>query len=242
MLTINLAFAPDLAPLLGPAAARRPAVVRRVLPGATSVKDAVEALGIPHCEIGTVTAADGSPRRLDDPVTDGDHLTIAGVARADPGRARFLCDRHLAALARLLRTLGFDTAWDPAWGPAELARRGLHEDRILLSGSRALLKRRLLGAAMLIRDDEPDAQVASVVRRYGLAGRVQPFARCPLCNGAVRPVAKAEVAARIPPKTARWLDAYFLCAGCGQLYWEGTHVAALRARLAGVLAAAGDGH
>lgn len=241
MLTISLRFAADLAALLGPADARRTGAVRRVLPAATSVKDAIEALGIPHGEIGAVVAADGSPRALDDPVADGDRLSVAGVARADPGPGRFLCDRHLAALARLLRTLGFDTAWDPAWGPAELARRGLNEDRILLSGSRALLKRRLLGAAMLIRDDDPDAQVAAVIRRFGLAGRARPFARCPLCNGGVRPVPKADVAARIPPKTARWLDEYFLCAGCGQLYWEGTHVAALRARLAGILAAAGNG-
>lgn len=241
MLTITIVFTADLADLLGPADARRAAAVRRVLPAVTSVKDAIEALGIPHGEIGAVTAADGSPRRLDDPVADGDRLAVAGVARADPGRARFLCDRHLAALARLLRTLGFDTAWNPAWGPAELARRGLHEDRILLSGSRALLKRRLLGPAMLVRDDEPDAQAAAVIRRYGLAGRARPFARCPLCNGEVGPVAKADVAARIPPRTAAWLDEYYQCAGCGQLYWEGTHVAALRARQAAILAAADGG-
>ena len=72
----------------------------------------------------------------------------------------------------------------------------------MLSGSRALLKRRLLGPAMLIRDDDPEAQAAAVVRRFGLAGRAVLFARCPRCNGRVQPVAKAAVAARIPPRTA----------------------------------------
>lgn len=239
MLTITMEFAADLADLLRPGGARRAAGVRRVLPVPTSIKDAIEALGVPHCEIGAVTAADGSPRDLDDSVADGDRLRVSGVERADPGRARFLCDGHLAALARLLRSLGFDTAWDPAWGQAEIARRGLNEDRIVLSGSRALLKRRLLGPAMLIRDDEPQAQATAVVRRYGLAGRAVLFARCPRCNGRVQPVAKAAVAARIPPKTARWLDAYHACADCGQLYWEGTHITALRARLGRILSAAG---
>ncbi len=54
--------------------------------------------------------------------------------------------------------------------------------------------------AMLIRDDEPDAQLAAVARRYGLADRALPFARCPRCNGEVAPVPKAEVADRIPPE------------------------------------------
>lgn len=235
MPTITLEFGPDLAPLLPAAADRKTGRVSRVLPGPTSVKDAVEALGVPHCEIGAVTAPDGSPRPLDAPVADGDRLLVTGVDRLPPGDARFLCDRHLGALARLLRTLGFDTAWSRRAGEAELVRRGLNEGRIVLSGSRALLKRRDLARAMLVRSDDPDAQAVAVVRRFGLAGRAAPFGRCPRCNGEVRAVPKAEVADRIPPKTARWLDDYFLCAGCSQLYWEGTHVTALRARLAGIL-------
>lgn len=239
MLTITIEFTADLASLLRPAAARRSASVRRVLPAPTTIGDAIEALGIPHGEIDRITAADGSCRTLDELTADGDRLRVAGVVRSDPGTARFLCDRHLGALARLLRALGFDTAWDQGWDQPEVARRGLNEHRIVLSGSRALLKRRLLGPAMLIRDDDPEAQAAAVVRRFGLAGRSDPFARCSRCNGPVQPVAKAAVAARIPPKTALWLDRYFVCADCDQLYWEGTHLAALRARLGRILAAAG---
>lgn len=239
MLTITIDFTADLVVLLRLGGARQAARVRRVLPGPTSIKDAIEALGVPHCEIGRVAAANGSARTLADLVADGDRLQVAGVDRAAPGRARLLCDGHLAALARLLRSLGFDTAWDPDWGQAEIARRGLNEGRIVLSGSRALLKRRLLGPAMLIRDDDPEAQATAVVRRFGLAGRADLFARCSRCNGRVQPVAKTAVAARIPPKTALWLDEYFVCADCDQLYWEGTHVTALRARLERILAAAG---
>jgi uncharacterized protein with PIN domain len=43
------------------------------------------------------------------------------------------------------------------------------------------------------------------------------------CGAEVRAVLKREVEARIPPRTARWKDDYFLCAGCGRLYWQGTH-------------------
>ncbi|MCP4571514.1 MAG: twitching motility protein PilT [bacterium] len=209
-------------------------VVRR-LPGPTSVKDAIEAAGVPHCEIGRVVDDGGGARGLEAPVADGDVLAVSPVRQADPGDARFLCDGHLGALARLLRTLGFDTAWRPQAHEAEIARRGLNEDRIVLSGHRALLKRRELVRAMLVIDDDPDRQAAAVVRRYGLASRARPFGRCPRCNGLVSEVAKADVAHRIPPRTAAWLDVYYVCADCDQLYWEGTHVTALRARLDRIL-------
>ncbi len=90
--------------------------------------------------------------------------------------------------------------------------------------------------AMLIRDDDPEAPAAAVVRRFALAEPAELFARCCLCNGRVRPVAKASVAARIPPRTALWLDEFNGCADCGQPYWEGTHVAVLRAQLERILA------
>lgn len=209
--------------------------VVRHLPGTTSVKDAIEAIGVPHCEIGSVGDTAGRLRRLDAPVRDGDVLAVAPVLAADPGDARFLCDRHLGKLARLLRTLGFDTAWHRSAGEAEVARRGLNEGRIVLSSHRALLKRRELARAMLIVDDDPDRQARAVVTRYDLAPLARPFGRCPRCNGAVAEVPKADVAARIPPRTAAWLDVYYVCADCDQLYWEGTHVTSLRARLAAIL-------
>jgi hypothetical protein len=43
------------------------------------------------------------------------------------------------------------------------------------------------------------------------------------CGGELRAVAKDEVADRIPPRTARWKDEYFVCSICDRLFWEGTH-------------------
>jgi uncharacterized protein with PIN domain len=51
------------------------------------------------------------------------------------------------------------------------------------------------------------------------------------CGGELRPVDKAAVAARIPPRTARWLDDYFVCARCNQLFWRGTHWQRIQAKL-----------
>lgn len=198
------------------------------LPAPASLKDAVASLGVPHCEIGTVG---GDLAGLDDQVRAGCRVEVGPVAPFFLDDPRFLCDGHLGRLARLLRLLGFDTLHDPGWAEAEVARRGLNEGRTVLSRSLDLLMRRALTRAMLIRADDPFLQVGEVAARFRLAGRTRMFGRCSVCNGPIAPVAKADVLARIPPKTAAWLDVYYECRGCGKLYWEGTHVGGLAARL-----------
>jgi uncharacterized protein with PIN domain len=59
-----------------------------------------------------------------------------------------------------------------------------------------------------------------VLRDLGLELRPP---RCMACGGRLEPVEKAAVVERIPPRTARWKDTYFVCGGCGRLLWEGTH-------------------
>jgi len=66
----------------------------------------------------------------------------------------------------------------------------------------------------------PGEQLRMTLRDLGLALR-EP--RCMSCGGVLLPVAKDEVRARIPPRTALWRDDYTLCAGCDHLYWRGTH-------------------
>lgn len=224
--------------------------IERRLAASTSLKDAVEAVGVPHCEIGAIEVIDpdGSRARLRPDALlrelDAERL----VVEVHPPRPtavdspRFLCDRHLGKLARRLRQLGFDTHWrgDPAGSDEELVRIHAEEGRIVLSGCRALLKRREIGRAQLVRSSEPLEQVAEVLRRWRLAGRVRWFGRCSRCNGPIDAVAKAEVADRIPPRTALWLDEYFLCRNCGQLYWEGTHVQKLTQRLREIVARCGE--
>jgi hypothetical protein len=47
--------------------------------------------------------------------------------------------------------------------------------------------------------------------------------RCMNCGGELKKVDKGAIAERIPPKTYRWRDEYFLCNSCGKLFWYGTH-------------------
>jgi uncharacterized protein with PIN domain len=53
------------------------------------------------------------------------------------------------------------------------------------------------------------------------------------CGGLLDSVEKSSVAERIPPRTARWLDAYQVCRDCDGLFWRGTHWQRIEERLPG---------
>ena len=214
----------------------QPALVVRRLTEPTSVKDLIESMGVPHCETGAVFSLVSCQKlSLDSLTVPGDVLEIRGTRPRQLASPRFLCDGHLGKLALLLRVMGFDTARDESWSESGMTRRGINESRTVLTRSRSLLKRAAMDNAMLIRSAVPDEQACEVVHRFLLAGQVRMFGRCSRCNGLLREVAKADIAPRIPPKTAKWLDTYYLCRECDQLFWEGTHVTALRQRIENIL-------
>ena len=232
MIDVVLHFQKDLVALLP----RRwsSGTVRRLLPGSASCKDVIEAVGVPHCELGRILAGTG-PDQIEiaqETLLDHHtHLEIHSVPTRYLPEPRFLCDQHLGKLARLLRIMGFDTTWDANWLEPEIARKGPRQQRVILSGNRALLKRRQLTMAQLIRSADPDLQAGEVLHRWRLRDRIQLFGRCSTCGGLLQEVAKETVAERIPPLTARWLDTYYTCRECDHLFWEGTHVPALKERI-----------
>jgi len=248
LIAVSLHLLDDLPELTGPARLRDHVVG---LSGTAAVKDTLEALGIPHTEVDLLLLG-GQPIGFGHHLADGDRVEVHPVPpAAQEGREempearlqprplawdRFVCDRHLGRLARMLRTLGFDTLYRNDWTEAQIVAAARHGDRAVLTGSRALLKRRTVERGRLIRSDFADEQTREVLQRFGLVRRVRPFARCNLCNGELRPVPKQEVEARIPPRTRAWLDEYFVCSSCDHLYWDGTHVERMRARIDAILA------
>lgn len=231
MISLTIILHEDLPALVG---GRRE--IRRRLPGAASRKDAIEALDIPHTEIGRVTA-DGRSAVVDGLAVDGERLEVWPTDPYELEDPRFLCDLHLGKLARLLRFCGFDTDWSRDGREAALALHAAHEGRVMLSRHRALLKRTTITRGLLIRADDVDSQLVEVLRRFRLSGAISRPGRCAACNGELLATAKDEVTVPIPPRTAAWLEEYWVCAGCGKLFWEGTHVGRMRGRVAAAVAA-----
>lgn len=109
----------------------------------------------------------------------------------------------------------------------------------MLTRDRGLLKHGVIDHGYLVRHTEPRAQLGEVVERFDLRGSLRPLTRCPVCNGLVSPVDKAEIADRLPPRTAQFYDEFWRCDQCGRVYWRGAHYRSLQ-NLIGRVAPSGN--
>lgn len=228
-------FHGDLVELAG--CADRPGLVVVRAPSHRTVKDAVEACGIPHTEV-DLLLADGASVGFAHRMRPGATVDVypwAGappdappsLVRPEPLPARFVADMHLHRLAQLLRLVGVDVRADAGADDPELVDAAVTEGRWVLTRDRGLLMRRRVTHGYLLRAQEPRAQLREVAARFGLAGELAPLTRCAHCNSGLAPVAKADVAHRLEPGTNAAFDEFAQCTGCGQVFWRGAHAEAL---------------
>jgi uncharacterized protein with PIN domain len=52
------------------------------------------------------------------------------------------------------------------------------------------------------------------------------------CNAPLESVDKAEIIHQLEPLTKIYYERFRRCAGCGQIYWPGSHFKKLKARIA----------
>jgi uncharacterized protein with PIN domain len=152
----------------------------------------------------------------------------------DP-RPRFLADAMLGRLARWLRTLGFDTLYNPAPDDRELVAIAAAEGRVLLTRDRHLVAHLRPERALLITEDAPLAQLRQVVDACGLSPPAAPFSRCAVCNGVLRAATPDEAATRVPQASRGLPGPVRRCPECGRVYWEGSHTRRMREALARTL-------
>jgi uncharacterized protein with PIN domain len=226
-----LHFAVALQPFLGPA--RRGGPVAVAIDRSRSVKDAIESLGVPHTEVGQLLI-DGRVAALEDLLRGGEQVEVAARGDdPDPGDAlpRFVADAHLGKLARHLRLAGFDCLWRSDWDDDALVATAVAEARVVLTRDKGVLRRRAVSRGRFVRTTDSEAQLAEVLRAFGLRARLQPFSRCRECNVPLEDVAKPEIEAALPEGVRALYSRFKRCPGCGRVYWQGTHFARLRAML-----------
>ncbi|MFE9333051.1 Mut7-C RNAse domain-containing protein [Streptomyces sp. NPDC006925] len=212
--------------------------------GAASLGHVVQSLGVPLTEVSRLRA-DGEPVPAAYRPPDGARIELFPVPRPQslpptaPMPPRFVLDVHLGALARRLRLLGVDTAYRNDAADPELVEQAAAERRILLTQDRGLLLRRALWLGAYVRGSRPDEQLTDVLDRF--APPLDPWTRCPACNGTLASVPKEEVAEQLPSGTRRTYDTFTRCTACGHLYWPGAHHPRLAARVAAARRASGGG-
>lgn len=202
--------------------------------GNPSVKDTIEALGIPHTEVDLILI-NGNSVNFTHLLHDGDRvsvypvfegLDIGSVVRLRPGPLRdprFVLDIHLGRLAAYLRMLGFDALYRNDYDDERLAEVSHGEKRVLLTKDRGLLKRSVITHGYCVRAIEPRKQIIEVLERFDLFDMVTPFSRCMQCNGHLVPVSKQEVFEQLPHETRMLYHEFSRCCDCQRIYWKGSH-------------------
>ncbi|MFJ9537729.1 Mut7-C RNAse domain-containing protein [Streptomyces sp. NPDC101225] len=219
---INVEFAPGLA-LFVPSGRRGGARPVRT-DGVSSLGHVVESAGVPLTEVGALRV-NGDEVPTSYVPRAGDVVEVRPVERPQrvPGAPlRFLLDVHLGTLARRLRLLGVDTAYESTdIGDPALATRSATERRVMLSRDRGLLHRRELWSGAYVYSTRPEDQLRDILDRF--RPELRPWTRCTACNGLLRSATKDEVADQLHGGTHRSYDVFAQCRDCGRAYWKGAH-------------------
>jgi len=235
--TIRLTFHGDLSFFLKAKASR----IERQLSEKTSIKDVIEACGVPHTEVDLILLNSEPvdfaailtqdiaidvypPSETSFPVFPEDRLQVRNIEK-------FVADGHLGKLVRDLRLLGIDVTCDPAAEDRQLVRMVGDEERALLTRDRRLLMHAAVRHGYYVRSQNPLKQTVEVLRRFDLGPNLMPFSRCLRCNALLEPAKKAEVVDQLEPLTKIYYEQFRRCRGCGQVYWSGSHFDKLRARV-----------
>ena len=207
-----------------------------------SVKDVVEAVGPPHTEVGDLSI-NGSRSDFERILRPGDVVqvhphnppvdpTSATLLQPEPlDELRFIVDVNVGKLARMLRMLGFDAAYDWRWTDGHIAAVTGREGRVVLSKDRGLLKRKEIVWGRLVRAEQPGDQIREVLRFFGIDAPKAPFSRCLRCNVLLEQVDKREILHRLEPKTKKHFQRFHICPDCGRIYWQGSHHESMRSWL-----------
>ncbi|MCT4356397.1 Mut7-C ubiquitin/RNAse domain-containing protein [Streptomyces sp. Je 1-79] len=225
---IQISFAPGLR--LFVSTERRSGRTTVATDGVSTLGHVVESLGVPLTEVGRLLV-DGSPVEVSHVPAVGDTVEVEAAERPQPvpgAPLRFLLDVHLGTLARRLRLLGVDAAYESEdIGDPALAALSAKERRVMLSRDRGLLRRRELWAGAYVYSDQPDDQLRDVLERF--APPLKPWTRCTACNGPLTDADKDSVRERLEQGTEKTYDVFARCTECERVYWRGAHHARLEA-------------
>lgn len=202
--------------------------------GITTIKNTIEAIGVPHAEIDLILV-DGESVGFDYILKGGENISvypvfesfdISPIIRLRPKSLRtikFIVDVNLGKLAQKLRLLGFDTLFKNNYYDNDIVADSVKEKRIILTRDIGLLKHSAVTHGYFIRNDDPKKQLSEIIERLHLQNHFKPFSRCSVCNSKMFLVEKSKVKDLLHSDTFEMYDEFWQCTGCKKVYWEGSH-------------------
>lgn len=192
--------------------------------GNPTIKDAMEAQGVPHPEIGKIYI-NGSQEDFNYKLQSDDNVEVfpIQITISDNKPLQFMVDSHLGKLAKDLRVLGFDCLYDVDYTAEKIISIAVQESKIVLTRNIGLLKSKQVSQGYWLRSQEPETQVKEVIKHFNLYDNIKPFTRCRVCNGLIDQVSKQSVEENLPQMTKVHFQDFYQCRECRRVYWKGSH-------------------
>ncbi|MFH1623891.1 MAG: Mut7-C RNAse domain-containing protein [Pseudomonadota bacterium] len=152
---------------------------------------------------------------------------------------KFVADRMLGKLAKILRILGFDVLYSNRIHFRELVRIARDEKRIILTRNSLIKTKEGEYTFFFINNNEPKRQLKEVID--GLDLKISPsnvFTRCLLCNHELKKIEREDVEGRVPDYVFETQRDFSLCRNCNKIFWKGTHHKNMLASFEGYLSRA----
>jgi hypothetical protein len=139
-------------------------------------------------------------------------------------RPRFLLDGMLGSLTRWLRICGYDSEYSRDLSDDELIEAARGTGRILLTRDEDLARRanREGVEAKYLAGENDVERLRDLSRALGVE-LTPESSRCPKCNHELAKVEKEEVKGKVPEGTFEAFEEFWLCRGCGSVFWRGSH-------------------
>ena len=202
--------------------------------GTPSVKNAIQALNIPHTEVDLILV-NGTPVNFLYQLQPEDRVSVYPVFESldisginllrnnTLRKTKFIVDANLGKLARYIRMLGFDALYDNHYPDQEVIRISCEEKRIILTRDMGILKNNAVTRGYYLRSQDPRKQLQEVTQRFDLMSNIKPFSRCMECNGELGRVEKHMILEHLDKETREIFEEFYRCASCSKIYWKGSH-------------------
>jgi uncharacterized protein len=156
---------------------------------------------------------------------------------------RFSLDSSLGRLARWLRLLGHDAAWERGDDLKAAMARARSEGRYLLTRSGGIRGQGLIlppSGGKVIRSDRPFAQLVELAQRLPVFSGAQLFSRCADCNEKLVDADPEWARGRVPEFVAQTQTVFQTCPRCQRVFWTATHTTSILRQLREVAALTGQ--
>ena len=144
---------------------------------------------------------------------------------------KFILDRELFPLTKVMRMLGFDTLSRGDLSLSKAVRLAIEERRIWVRKDIETPSLQYGIRYYVLQSDNIADQLDEINTQYVVKDFIEPFSRCLKCNQSLLELPRSEAKAKVPEKIFKTFQQFYICFICHRVYWPGSHLKRMKEKL-----------